>query len=132
VKILVAADLSPAGIAAVAAAAAETRLRDSELLIVDYIRAAPASRPAARYRAATSELDDWQQKLEREGRRVRVLRPLGVSSRSSSILRIAQEEGVSLIVLGLRPRSRVGKALLGSTAQEVLLQATCPVLAVKA
>ena len=50
---------------------------------------------------------------------------------SEEILAVAQERRAQLVVIGLRRRSPVGKLLLGSTAQRVLLDAPCPVLAVK-
>lgn len=51
---------------------------------------------------------------------------------AEDLLKIADEVKADLIVIGLRRRSPVGKLLLGSNAQRILLDAMCPVLAVKA
>jgi nucleotide-binding universal stress UspA family protein len=51
---------------------------------------------------------------------------------SEDLIQCARDEEADLIVIGLRRRSPVGKLLLGSNAQEILLGAECPVLAVKA
>lgn len=47
------------------------------------------------------------------------------------LLDAAEEVDASLIVVGIRHRSPMGKLLLGSAAQQVLLESACPVLAVK-
>lgn len=51
---------------------------------------------------------------------------------SRALLEAAREEEAELIVVGIRQRSRVGKLVLGSVAQDLLLEADCPVLAVRA
>jgi nucleotide-binding universal stress UspA family protein len=51
-----------------------------------------------------------------------------VVAAAGEILRIAEERKSELIVIGLAKRTRVGKALMGSDAQRVLLGAQCPVL----
>ncbi|WP_435348405.1 universal stress protein [Haloarchaeobius sp. HRN-SO-5] len=44
---------------------------------------------------------------------------------------LAEEEGADLVVVGGRKRSPTGKAVFGSTAQEVMLSAHCPVTFVR-
>lgn len=51
---------------------------------------------------------------------------------AESILSSVSDPANDLIVIGLRRRSPVGKLITGSVAQRVLLEAGCPVLAVKA
>ncbi|MFC6706130.1 universal stress protein [Flexivirga alba] len=60
---------------------------------------------------------------------VRTLRP--TEDATDELLRIADEESADLLVIGLRRRSPVGKLILGANAQRILLDAACPVLAVK-
>ncbi|MDO8107937.1 universal stress protein [Isoptericola sp. b441] len=50
---------------------------------------------------------------------------------AEDIVGAAEEAGAVLIVIGLRHRSQMGKLLLGTNAQRILLDAACPVLAVK-
>jgi nucleotide-binding universal stress UspA family protein len=49
-----------------------------------------------------------------------------------ALLRLVDAVGAELLVIGARRRSPVGKALLGSVAQTVILEANLPVLVVKA
>lgn len=51
---------------------------------------------------------------------------------ADGLIAIAEEVAADMIVIGLRRRSPVGKLILGSNAQRILLDAPCPVLAVKA
>jgi nucleotide-binding universal stress UspA family protein len=47
------------------------------------------------------------------------------------LVEFAEEKKVDEILVGVKRRSKVGKLLMGSTAQFVILQATCPVVSVK-
>ncbi len=47
------------------------------------------------------------------------------------LVTFAAENGCDEIIIGVKSRSKVGKILFGSTAQHVILKATCPVVSVK-
>lgn len=51
---------------------------------------------------------------------------------AEDLVDLAEKSDAQMIVIGLRKRSPVGKLILGSNSQEILLSAPCPVLAVKA
>lgn len=52
-------------------------------------------------------------------------------SAGEDLVEFAKENQVGEIIVGVKRRSKVGKLLMGSTAQYVVLQADCPVVTVK-
>ena len=120
----------PEGEAALAASIAEARLRQADLVVVN------SHRGGREYDDATSnrteqDLSALETKLEDSGLTYEV-RPLvrGLEP-AEDLIGIAEDIGAELIVIGLRRRTPVGKLILGSNAQRILLDAPCPVLAVK-
>jgi nucleotide-binding universal stress UspA family protein len=119
------------GRAALKRAAEECVLRGTKLVVISSHRggkdfdADEANKFESELSRVTSMLDD--QGLEHEVRHlVRGNEP------AEDLISVAEEENADFIVIGLRRRSPVGKLILGSNAQRILLDASCPVLAVKA
>lgn len=50
---------------------------------------------------------------------------------AEALLDLAEQVGATLLAIGSRHRTRVGKLLLGSTVQRVLLESNIPVLVIK-
>jgi nucleotide-binding universal stress UspA family protein len=121
---------SPEGRAALDRAVDEARLRGGTLVVVHSSRGGHED---------VENVVAWRERLEETDRRLadesithRIREYVRGNSPADDILQAATDEGADLIVIGLRHRSPVGKLLLGSTAQEVLLGAECAVLAVRA
>ncbi|MGK7222650.1 universal stress protein [Kocuria flava] len=119
---------TPVGEAAARAAIEEAGLRREPLLIVNSVREGAL---ADRSVASPEDLDRITAEAEAAGVRWRVLQPSHRDDLAEEILELAREHEVSRIVIGLRRRSQVGKFIMGSHAQRILLQADRPVLAVK-
>jgi len=122
---------SPEGRAALQRAVEEARLRDAELLVVHSFRGGTrdSQEEIVAYR---QEFERLEQQLTQEGVRYRLREYVRGNAPDEDLLQVARDEAADLIVIGLRRRSPVGKLVLGSNAQDILLQADCAVLAVKA
>jgi len=116
------------GQAALVRAIQEARVHDESLLVVN---ASSGTAPVDDRFAGTADVSQVRALLDSLGVdgevRQTVVRDVG-----DALLDIAEEVDASMLVIGIRHRSPVGKLLLGSTAQRILLDARCPVLAVKA
>ena len=120
---------TPEGIAAFERAKDEAVLGGSTLVVVN---AGQSGNYAGSTFATPADIDAIDVELSDAGIPHEVIQATDALAPAEEILRVATEKDARLIVIGVRHRTPVGKLLLGSTSQQVLLDATCPVLAVKA
>jgi hypothetical protein len=117
----------PEGEAALAASIAEAQLRKADLVVVNSHRTRRGEGP----QTIEAELDEVRARVEEAGVAVDVRHPETGLEPAEDLLQIAEEVDADIVVIGLRRRTPVGKLILGSSAQRILLDAHCPVLAVK-
>lgn len=115
------------GRAALTASVAEARLRGLGVVVVNATRG--DALVDDRF-ASDDDLDGVRAGLEEAGLPYDVRQTVGADV-GDQVLAVAAEVDAALIVLGLRRRTPVGKLIMGSVAQRILLGAHCPVLAVK-
>lgn len=120
--ILVAYAAAPEGREALTEGIKEAHFRKSDLLIVNTGR--------GNHDLEDQEMRDLESQLSAAGLNLTVESSV-LADPGDAVIQIAQDRNVEMIVIGLRHRSMVGKLLLGSTVQRILLDATCPVLAVR-
>jgi nucleotide-binding universal stress UspA family protein len=119
---------TPEGEAALEEATREAERRASDLVVINSARR--EAYVDDRY-AQDSQWQAIEERLEQKKISFRLLRPESAHDTATDLIEAAEQYGAELLVIGLRRRSAVGKLILGSTAQRVLLHAPCPVLAVK-
>lgn len=119
----------PEGRAALRAALDEADRRGESLYVVNTSRGEAYVDPSY---ASTEDIDEVRRVLEESGVEFELEQRVGGRDGADEVLSAARSRAASLIVIGLRRRSPTGKLLFGSDAQQILLRADCPVLAVKA
>jgi nucleotide-binding universal stress UspA family protein len=119
------------GQAALAAGIAEARLRGLRLVVVN---ATKGDAWVDTHFASDKGVSELESQLESQlaGGAGHEVRQSDGPDIAEQILDVVRETGASLLVIGLRHRSSIGKMFMGSTAQALLMEAPCPVLAVKA
>ena len=116
-RIVVGYSSRPEGRAALRRALAEATLRSASLIVLH---------------GADDDLEELRTDLETAGTPYELKASGDSADAAEDLIELAEDSAAAFIVIGLRRRSPVGKLLLGSLAQRVLLDASCPVLAVKA
>lgn len=80
---------------------------------------------------AKKALDEAADIIGREGIPCEAHLLLEGQSSGEDIVAYANEQKAAMIIIGIEKRSKVGKFLLGSTAQYVITHADCPVYTIK-
>ena len=129
--ILVAYVPRPEGQAALDKGMEIARRRQERLVVVN---ASPGGGPEkdARKLADAVDVERVETLLAQSGLDAEFRQFVRGKSALAEIEELVEQLGVSLVVIGLRKRTPMGKLILGSVAQDILLGVACPVLAVKA
>lgn len=121
---------SPEGQAALHAGMTEALRRDAQIVVVHSSKGG-ALLDGDDAVAIKQALATVQQELTADHVPFHIRNLVRGNDPAEDLIAMVEEYGAELIVIGLRHRSTLGKFLLGSDAQQVLMHAQCPVLCVK-
>ena len=120
---------TPEGDAALAVAVHEARWRASKAMVVNVTRSiSEIDSPLS----AEQSLDAVGALFQSAGVEVEVRQLPASSDRAGDILAVISDVQPELVVIGMRTHRPVGGLVSGSTSQQILRHAECPVLVVKA
>ncbi|MDT9591555.1 universal stress protein [Nocardioides zeae] len=118
---------APSAHAAFASALEQARMSGTDLVLLNVSSNDALADPK---HASDDVLAGYLAEGEQAGVATRIERVVA-SDAAEAVLETARRLDARLVVVGVRHRSSVGKLLMGSTAQRILLAAECDVLAVK-
>lgn len=105
----------------------EAKRRATSLLVINSTSGDAYADP---HFAAPQEVHDVERHLQDCGVAFELRQPVGVDT-ADELLEAMDRPDAELLVIGIRHRNPVGKLLLGSVSQHLLLECRKPVLAVK-
>ena len=106
----------------------EATAQDASLLVIN---AVPEGGPGRGHKIVDAdEMNGVRERLERSGVRFELRQAIGADP-AEELLRAMDSPDAKMLVIGMRRRSQVGKLLLGSTSQYLLIECAKPVLVVK-
>ena len=103
--------------------------RKEPLLVVNAISGEKQNDPSF---ADSSEVEAVEKRLAESGVKAEFKGFVRGKNAVDEIVELAEAPDVTLVVVGLRKRSPVGKLIMGSVSRDIILSVRCPVLAVKA
>lgn len=119
---------APQSKAALDSAIKEAQRRTARLIVVN---ASTGDRYTDSAFASPEQIDQVRTRLVESGVDHEIRQPVRGRDGAEEVLLAVEELDAELVVIGVRRRTAVGKLLLGSTAQSIIMQSTCDVLAVK-
>jgi nucleotide-binding universal stress UspA family protein len=119
----------PEGRAALEKGIEIARRRGERLLVVNAISGGNQDDPS---RADNAECEAVEARLATSGIVAEFKQFVRGKDAVTEIVELSESPDVSLVIVGLRNRSPVGKLILGSVSRDIILSAACPVLSVKA
>jgi nucleotide-binding universal stress UspA family protein len=129
-KILVGYDGSNVAAAAVALAAAHAGVFGAQVHIATSLSKG-TDRQQREIRDGEAALEKMRDVCQKEGVPCETHLLIRGLSVGEDLVQFASENDVEEIIVGVKRRSKVGKLLMGSTAQYVILKAHCPVVTIK-
>jgi len=129
-KFLVAYNGSEVAKRALVLAKEHAKILDAEVMIITSMEGGTREKPEE-IAKAKEDLDYAMASLREAGITCEGYELARGLTPAEDLVMFAEENEVDQIYVGVEKRSKVGKILLGSTAQYIILKAHCPVITVK-
>ena len=129
-KILVGYDGSKGAEDALQLAQKHAKAFDASIIIVTSLEQSPALKKED-IDKAESKLEKLRTPFRADNIPCETLVSVSVQTPGEDLVNYVKDNDIDEIIIGVKKRSKVGKLVFGSTAQYVVLEAPCPVVAVK-